>query len=196
MTCFLDQIYATFCTPTNTRDDMLRFAARCGSEVRVCCPIIREEMEGMAEGSGLRHEEVALLTHHEERHHCGLPKLDPSTAVAAGPPDTNGGDPHVGQRWNWTASMLPWKRRLANRTPAEPVRREASVEQNTHERRGRMYTHSRSGLPDGACQQAEEAEPQDVAEAKWLTYLLPSSAAKSCPASGVQARLRRRGFAH
>ena len=42
----------------------------------------------MAEGSGLRPEEIVLITLHEELYHRGvLPKVPHCTAVSVGPPD-------------------------------------------------------------------------------------------------------------
>jgi isopenicillin-N N-acyltransferase-like protein len=119
---FLDQeIYAAFSTPANTRDDMLRFAEQCGTQIRSYSPIIAEEMEGMAEGSGLRHEEIVLLTLHEEMYHRGeLPKPGHCTAVAAGPPDTNDGNTYVGQTWDWMVRLYGWSSMLLWKRPEGP----------------------------------------------------------------------------
>ena len=71
----------------------------------------------MAEGVGIRVEEVVLITLHEELYHRGvLPSVDHCTAVAAGPPDTADGHAYVGQSWDWMtsvyglSSMLLWER--------------------------------------------------------------------------------------
>jgi len=100
-----------------TRDDLLRFAGACAKEIRAYSPTIHEELEGMAEGTGLRLEEIVLVTLHEELGHGGaLPHVDHCTAIAAGPPDTADGHTYVGQNWDWMesvhglSSMLLWKR--------------------------------------------------------------------------------------
>ena len=75
-------------------------------------------MEGIAEGSGLRLEEVTLLTLHEEVSKKGavLPQVQHCTALAAGPPHTRDGNTYVGQNWDWMvsayglSSLLHWKR--------------------------------------------------------------------------------------
>src|SRR5437763_16050698 len=96
---------------------MLRYAGQCDKEVRSFSPIIHDELEGMAEGSGLRFEELVLITLHEEFWHKGvLPKVEHCTAVAVGPPDTQDGNTYVGQTWDWMqsvfglSSVLLWKR--------------------------------------------------------------------------------------
>jgi hypothetical protein len=72
----------------------------------------------MAEGSGLRLEEIVLATQHEEYYHRGvLPAISHCTAIAVGPPDTTDGDTYVGQSWDWFndvfgwSAMLLWKRK-------------------------------------------------------------------------------------
>ncbi|HEY2252374.1 MAG TPA: C45 family peptidase [Planctomycetaceae bacterium] len=115
---FLDrEIYQSFTGKPSAKDDMLRYAAACGHEVRRYTPIIHDELEGMAEGAGLDLDEVLLITLHEELYHRGvLPKVDHCTAVAAGPPATADGNTYVGQTWDWMqsvfglSSMLHWKR--------------------------------------------------------------------------------------
>src|SRR5262245_17560208 len=114
---FLDkEIYAAFVGKPSPKDDMLRYAAACGKEVRAYAPVIFEELEGMADGSGLRLEELVLITLHEEMYYKGvLPKVPHCTAVAVGPPDTTSGGV-VGQTWDWMetvfglSSVLHWKR--------------------------------------------------------------------------------------
>src|SRR5262245_10187219 len=114
---FLDkEIYRAFTDKPSPKDAMLRYAAACGKEVRAYSPEIFDELEGMAEGSGLRLEEHLLISLHEELFHKGvLPKVPHCTAVAAGPPDTTGGG-MVGQTWDWMetvfgmSSVLHWKR--------------------------------------------------------------------------------------
>jgi hypothetical protein len=114
---FLDkEIWKPFTGKPATREEMVRYAAACGLEIKKFSPIIHDELEGMAEGSGLRLEELVLITLHEELYHKGaLPKLPHCTAVAAGPPVTAGGG-IVGQTWDWMESVfglsnvLHWKR--------------------------------------------------------------------------------------
>jgi isopenicillin-N N-acyltransferase like protein len=117
---FLDrEIYSAFALPGKrpTRDQMLRYAGACAREVKSYAPLIHDEMEGMAEGTGLRLEELVLITLHEELWHRGvLPGHPHCTAVAAGPPHTADGRAYVGQTWDWMPSvyglsgMLLWKR--------------------------------------------------------------------------------------
>jgi hypothetical protein len=103
---FLDkEIYAQFVGKPSPKDDMLRYAAACGKVVREVCPVVHDELEGVAEGSGLRLEELLLINLHEELYHRGvLPKVPHCTAVAVGPPDT-AGTTLVGQTWDWMESV-------------------------------------------------------------------------------------------
>lgn len=116
---FLDkEIFKAFVQPKQpTRDDMLRYAAACAKEVKAFAPLIHDEMEGMAEGSGLSLEQVTLITLHEELWHRGdLPKVPHCTGIAVGPAAGKAGDTFVGQTWDWMESvrglsrMLLWKR--------------------------------------------------------------------------------------
>src|SRR5262245_60692296 len=115
---FLDnEIYAGFDRKPNPKDEMLRFAAACGKEVKSYAPLIHDEMEGIAEGSGLKLEEVVLISNHEELWHRGVIKAaDHCTVFGAAPPDTADGDTFVCQTWDWMGSvfgksrMLHWKR--------------------------------------------------------------------------------------
>lgn len=114
---FLDrEIYGSFIQKPNPKEAMLRYADACGKSIKEFSPIIHDEMEGMAEGSGFKLEELVLITLHEELYHRGvLPKVPHCTAVAAGPPTTTG-HTYVGQTWDWMQSvfglsqMLLWKR--------------------------------------------------------------------------------------
>ena len=116
---FLDrEILAAFASEKHpTKDEMLRYAAACAKEVRSYSPIVFDELEGMAEGSGLRIEEAVLITLHEELWHRGvLPAAEHCTAVALGPEEGQEGSTFVGQTWDWMESvyglstMLHWKR--------------------------------------------------------------------------------------
>jgi hypothetical protein len=115
---FLDrEIYASFSDKPNAKENMLRFAGACARAVRTFSPTIHEELEGIAEATGLSLEEVVLITNHEELWHRGLvPAVDHCTVFGAAPPDTAGGDTFVCQTWDWMesvyglSSMLVWKR--------------------------------------------------------------------------------------
>jgi isopenicillin-N N-acyltransferase-like protein len=115
---FLDrEIYKPFVGAKQSRDDLLRYAAACDKEIKSYSPLIHDELEGMAEGSGLRREELVLITLHEELWHRGpLPPIEHCTTVAVGPEAGAAGDTFVGQTWDWMASvyglsdMLLWKR--------------------------------------------------------------------------------------
>jgi hypothetical protein len=111
------EIHKAFDGKPSSKEQMLRYAEACGKEVRRYTPLIHDELEGLAEGSGLRLEELLLLTLHEELYHRGvLPPVSHCTAVAIGPPDTADGRTYVGQTWDWWASMyghssmLLWRR--------------------------------------------------------------------------------------
>jgi isopenicillin-N N-acyltransferase-like protein len=118
MAAFLDrEIYKKFTGDHASRDDLLRYAGQCAKAIKDYSPLIHDELEGMAEGSGLKLDEVVLLTLHEEAGKQGLlPKVQHCTALAAGPPDTSDGNTYVGQNWDWMLSayglsaMLHWKR--------------------------------------------------------------------------------------
>jgi hypothetical protein len=115
---FLDrEIYGAFLGGAAGRHELLAYADACGQVIREVCPLIHDEMEGMAEGTGLRLEEIILLTLHEELYHRGvLPKVGHCTALAVGPPETLAGAAFVGQTWDWMQSvaglsrMLEWRR--------------------------------------------------------------------------------------
>lgn len=101
----------------NPRERLLRFAGACGKAIERFSPEIHDELEGMAEGSGLSLEELVLVTNHEELWHQGLvPASDHCTVFGATRPDTVEGATFVGQTWDWMesvyglSSMLLWKR--------------------------------------------------------------------------------------
>lgn len=111
------EIYASFSGKPSTRDEMLRYADHCWKPLQAFAPLVAAEMGGLAEGAGLRVEEVVLLSLHEELWHRGVIQSMPHcTAVAAGPPATRDGSTYVGQTWDWMksvyglSSMLLWKR--------------------------------------------------------------------------------------
>src|SRR6516162_5861207 len=111
------EIYSAFTGKPSMREQMLRYAGDCGKAVHSYSPEIHDELEGIAEGAGLKLEEAVLITSHEELYHRGvLPSVDHCTAIAAGPPDTADGCTYVGQTWDWMtsayglSSMLLWRR--------------------------------------------------------------------------------------
>ncbi|MHB8898278.1 MAG: C45 family autoproteolytic acyltransferase/hydrolase [Thermoguttaceae bacterium] len=115
---FLEKdILGTFSNPKASREQMLRYAEACLPAIRRLSPTITDEMEGMAEGSGLRLEEIVLITLHEELWHRGeLPSGEHCTATAVGPPVTADGNTYVGLSWDWfvqlygKSQMLVWDR--------------------------------------------------------------------------------------
>ena len=111
------EIYQPFISEKQTKEDTLRYAGACAKEVKAFAPTVHDELEGIAEGTGLTLDEVTLITLHEELWHRGvLPPTPHCTAIAAGPPDTNDGSTYVGQTWDWMpsvyglSSMLLWRR--------------------------------------------------------------------------------------
>jgi hypothetical protein len=114
---FLDrEIYRAFGGSVAAREELLRYAAACFRVIRAECPVIADELEGMAEATGLRLEEHVLITLHEELYHRGvLPPVSHCTAVAVGPPEAPGRT-FVGQTWDWMesvagmSSVLEWRR--------------------------------------------------------------------------------------
>jgi hypothetical protein len=130
------EIYGPFVGKPASRADLLRYAAECAKVVREACPIVHEEVEGVAEGAELPVDEVVLISLHEELYHRGpLPNsaADPDdapagatrasgappghcTAVAVGPPETADGVTLVGQTWDWMqsvfglSSVVEWQR--------------------------------------------------------------------------------------
>ncbi len=114
---FLDtQIYAAFDKDKAKWDELLRYAGACLKPIRQLSAKLIDEMEGMAEGSGLRLEEHVLITLHEELWHRGtIPPVEHCTAVAVGPPATCDGKTYVGESWDWftqlygKSQMLLWQ---------------------------------------------------------------------------------------
>ena len=114
---FLDrEIYRPFGGSVAAKEELLRYADACFRVIRAECPVIADELEGMAEATGLRLEEHVLITLHEELYHRGvLPPVPHCTAVAVGPPEAPGRT-FVGQTWDWMesvagmSSVLEWRR--------------------------------------------------------------------------------------
>lgn len=114
---FLDtELYKPFAKDAGKRDELLRYAGRCLAEIKKYSPTLTDELEGIAEATGLRVEELVLSNLHEEVHYQLPLPVEHCTAVAAGPPDTADGNSYVGQTWDWMesvygkSSVLLWKR--------------------------------------------------------------------------------------
>jgi isopenicillin-N N-acyltransferase-like protein len=115
---FLDrEIYQSFTKAAPMREEVLHYAGACAKVIRAYSPEITDELEGMAEGSGVSVEELVLVNNHEELWHRGvLPPIEKCTAIAAGPPATGDGHAYVAQTWDWMqtvyglSNMLLWKR--------------------------------------------------------------------------------------
>jgi hypothetical protein len=115
---FLDrEILGAFVGKPSSKDDLLRYAGACFKVIQAECPVIADEMEGMAEATGLSIEEHVLTTLHEELYHrSALPPVPHCTAVAVGKPQTKDQAAFVGQTWDWMPSvagmstMLEWRR--------------------------------------------------------------------------------------
>jgi hypothetical protein len=111
------EIYRPFDGRVAAKEKLLGYAAACFRVIRDECPVIADELEGMAEGTGLRLEEHVLITLHEELYHRGvLPPVSHCTALAVGPPETTPRRTFVGQTWDWMesaagkSSVLHWRR--------------------------------------------------------------------------------------
>src|SRR5947209_5041107 len=77
-------IPATFTDKPNPKEAMRLYAAACGKAIQGYSPLILDEMEGMAEGTGLTIEEIVLITNHEELWHRGVvPATDHSTVFGS-----------------------------------------------------------------------------------------------------------------
>jgi hypothetical protein len=111
------EILKPFVGKPASKDEMLAYAAACGAVIRAECPMIAQELEGMAAGSGLSFSEIVLIHLHEELYHRRpLPMPGHCTAVAVGPGETGDGNTLVGQTWDWMQSVagksavLEWQR--------------------------------------------------------------------------------------
>jgi isopenicillin-N N-acyltransferase-like protein len=98
---------------SRAREAALRFAADTYKHIGAYSPEVAEELQGLAEGAGIRLEEAVLLNSHEElRYHGLLARIDHCAALAAAPPDTSDGNTYVGQsyEWGWPCRWVHWKR--------------------------------------------------------------------------------------
>ena len=127
------EIETAFVGRPSPKDRMLEYAAACGKVVRAECPMVAEELQGIADGAGLTFDEIILINLHEELYHRpDLPKHGHCTAVAVGPPDTGNKHTYVGQTWDWMttvagkSAVTEWRRSegvsvLAYGFPGMPV---------------------------------------------------------------------------
>jgi isopenicillin-N N-acyltransferase-like protein len=100
------EIYTALVGKPSSKEEMLAYAADCAVVVREMCPMIAEELAGIAEGAGLEFNEVVLIQLHEEVYHrTPLPKHGHCTAVAVGPTDSTEKHAFVGQTWDWMTTM-------------------------------------------------------------------------------------------
>jgi hypothetical protein len=117
---FLQQeIYEALGSKPTPKDEMLKYAAACRKVIREVCPMVAEEIEGIAEGAGMTDEEIILIHAHEELYHRNkLPEVAEGhcTAVAVSPVDSGDGHTYVGQTWDWmtrlagVSSVVEWRR--------------------------------------------------------------------------------------
>lgn len=112
------EILGAFVDKPSSKEDLLAYAAACGTVLRAECPLIADEIAGIAEGSGLTFDEIVLINLHEELYHrVELPKQGHCTAVAVGPPYTGNKQTYVGQTWDWMesvagmSSVVEWRRK-------------------------------------------------------------------------------------
>jgi isopenicillin-N N-acyltransferase-like protein len=112
------EVVAAYASPKANRQSLLRYAGACLPAIRRLSPTIVEELEGMAEGSGLSLEEIVLITLQEELWHRGeIPGAEHCTATAVGPPVTADGNTYVALSWDWfgqlygQSQMLLWDRK-------------------------------------------------------------------------------------
>jgi isopenicillin-N N-acyltransferase-like protein len=113
---YASEIQQPFVGHPASQQELLDYAAQCAEIIREECPMIAEELNGIASGSGLSLHEIVLINLHEELYHRGpLPKYGHCTAVALAPSET-GGPTLVGQTWDWMqsvagkSSVLEWRR--------------------------------------------------------------------------------------
>lgn len=117
---FLDQeLYKALGGKPSSKEEMLKYAAACGKATREFCPLVADEIEGIAEGAGMSYDEIILIHAHEELYHRSkLPeaKHGHCTAVAVSPIDSGDGHTYVGQTWDWmtrlagVSSVTEWRR--------------------------------------------------------------------------------------
>jgi len=107
------EIVSAFVGKPSMKEDLDRYSGACWKVIQSECPIIADELEGMAEGSGLRIEDHVLITLHEELYHRSvLPPVPHCTAVAVGKPMTKDNTAFVGQTWDWMPSVAGMSRLL------------------------------------------------------------------------------------
>lgn len=118
---FLDQEIYEALGSAATKEEMLNYANACGKVTRELCPMVAEEIEGIADGAGMTYDEIILIHAHEELYHRGKLPSAPGhcTAVAVSPADSGDGHTYVGQTWDWmtrlagVSSVVEWQRKDA-----------------------------------------------------------------------------------
>ena len=102
---YASEIQQTFVGHPASQQELLDYASQCSDVIREECPMIADELDGIAAGSGLSLHEIVLINLHEELYHRGsLPKHGHCTAVALAPSET-GGPTFVGQTWDWMQTV-------------------------------------------------------------------------------------------
>lgn len=88
----------------------LRYAARCWKYVEQFAPKSAAFMKGMAEGSRLSIEHIALLSLHEEIVHMPVPPAPTPhcTAFVATGAATRQGRTINAMNWDWNTNLYPW----------------------------------------------------------------------------------------
>lgn len=100
------EIYGAFVGKPSSKEELLAYAADCAVVTREMCPMVAEELEGIATGAGLEFNEIILIQLHEELYHrTPVPKHGHCTAVAVGPSDSGDQHAYVGQTWDWMTSV-------------------------------------------------------------------------------------------
>lgn len=129
------EIYRVFQGRPWSRPEMLTYASECAEVTQSECPVIAKEFEGIAEGAGMRYEEILLINLHEElRQLSKLPLEGHCTAAAVAPTDSGDGHTYVGQTWDWMVSVA------GKSSLAEWHREDGS----------RVLTYGFPGMPTGA----------------------------------------------
>jgi hypothetical protein len=104
-----EEIYAAFVGKSATKEELFAYAEACAAVTRKSCPMVAEEIAGIAEGAGLQFNEVMLIQLHEELYHrAPLPQLGDHghcTVAAVGPKDSSDKHAYLGQTWDWMTSV-------------------------------------------------------------------------------------------
>src|SRR5262249_26043997 len=91
------ELHQAFTKKPSPREELLRYAGDCAKEIKSYSPIIMDELEGMAEGTGLKLEELVLISLHEElQKRQVLPKVEHCTLCTVAAKSTTDGNTYVG----------------------------------------------------------------------------------------------------